>query len=244
MTDAERSRYGWQLDIAGFGEAGQERLRQATVLVSRIGGLGGQVAYQLAAAGVGHLVIAHGGTIREDDLNRQLLMTHAGIGQLRVAVAAKRLAELNPFVRITPLPENLGEANAERLLDGVDLVVDCAPLFAERFAMNRAALRLGKPMIECAVYELQGQVTCLVPGRSPCLACLYPEAPLAWKRRFPIFGAVAATVGGLAALEAIKLLTGLGNPLIGRMLVLDLRTVHFQVVELQRRQDCPVCGPS
>src|SRR5688572_4529196 len=145
MTDAERAIYEWQLDVPGFGEAGQERLKQSTVLITRVGGLGGAVAYQLAAAGVGHLVLAHAGTIKPADLNRQLLMTHAGVGRSRVASAAQRLAELNPLVRVTPVAENVTEANVERLVSQANLVVDCAPLFAERFALNREAIRQGKP---------------------------------------------------------------------------------------------------
>lgn len=242
LSDAERARYEWQLDVPGFGEAGQVRLKRATVLISRVGGLGGAVAYQLAAAGVGHLILVHAGTIEPADLNRQLLMTHAGIGQLRVASAARRLAELNPHVRLTPVAENITDANVDRLVGLADLVVDCAPVFAERFALNRAAVRLGKPMVECAVYELQAQVTTILPGRTPCLACLYPEDPPAWQRRFPVFGAVAATAGSLAATEAIKLLAGLGEPLAGRLLTLDLRSMTGQCVTLERRPHCPVCG--
>jgi molybdopterin/thiamine biosynthesis adenylyltransferase len=242
LTPAERSAYDWQLDVPGFGETGQLKLKRASVLISRVGGVGGAVAYQLAAAGVGHLILAHAGPIRPGDLNRQLLMTHAGIGRLRVESAAQRLAELNPHVRITPIAENVNEANVEQLVGPADLIVDCAPLFSERFALNRAAVCQGKPMVECAVYELQAQLTTLLPGRTPCLACLYPEDPPAWRRRFPVFGAVAGTAGSLAAMEVIKVLSGLGEPLAGRLLVLDLRTMAVQSVLLQRRAGCPVCG--
>lgn len=242
LTDAERAVYEWQLDVPGFGEAGQEKLKRATVLVSRVGGLGGAVAYNLAAAGVGHLILAHAGTIRLADLNRQILMTHAALGRSRVECAARRLAELNPSLRVTAVAENVTEASAEHLVSRADLVVDAAPLFAERFALNRAAVRLHRPMVECAVYELQVQVTTILPGRTPCLACLYPEDPAAWQRRFPVFGAVAATAGGLAAMEAIKVLAGLGEPLAGRLLTMDLRSMATQRITLARRPDCPVCG--
>lgn len=242
MSEAERVYYEWQLDVPGFGEVGQAKLKAATVLISRVGGLGGLVAYQLAAAGVGHLILAHAGNIQPADLNRQLLMTHAGVGQSRVESAARRLAELNPHVHFTPIPENVSDANADRLVSQADLVVDCAPLFTERFALNRAAIRQGKPMVECAVYELQAQLTTILPGRTPCLACLYPEDPPAWQRRFPIFGAVAGSVGCLAAMEAIKVLSGLGEPLAGRLLMMDLRSMSFQIIELHRRMDCSVCG--
>ena len=170
----ERATYGWQMDVPGFGEEGQEQLKAASVLVTRCGGLGGVVAYQLAAAGIGRLVLAHAGDVRPSDLNRQLLMTHDWIGRPRIESAARRLRELNPRLEVVGVPENAGEANAAELVAQADVVVDCAPLFEERFALNRAVVEQGKPMVECAVYELQGQVTTLRPGATPCLACLYP----------------------------------------------------------------------
>jgi molybdopterin/thiamine biosynthesis adenylyltransferase len=242
LTPEELARYEWQLDVPGFGAEGQRRLKAATVLVSRVGGLGGVVAQQLAAAGVGHLILAHAGPIRANDLNRQLLMTHAGIGEPRVEVAARRLHELNPHVRVTPVAENVGAENVADLVGRADLIADCAPLFAERFALNREAVRQRKPMVEAAVYELQAQLTTIVPGRTPCLACLYPEEPPAWRRRFPVFGAVAGMIGSLAALEAVKVLACLGQPLLGRLLVTDLRAVSFQTVFVERSANCAVCG--
>ena len=126
--------------------------------------------------------------------------------------------------------------------EGVDLVVDCAPLFSERFALNSAVVSHGKPMVECAMYELQAQVTTIIPGLSPCLSCLVPEEPPAWRREFPVFGAVSGSVGCIAAMEAIKVLTGLGEPLIGRMLTYDLRDVTVNQVAIERIPDCLVCG--
>src|SRR5262249_6231626 len=155
-----------------FGEAGQERLKAASVLVSRVGGVGGCVAQQLAAAGVGRIVLAHAGHLRPDDLNRQVLMSHALLGQPRASPAAHRLAKINPHVRIESVAENVHEDNVARLVKGVDLVVGCAPLFEERLLMNREAVRQGKPYVDCAMYELELQVTTVVPGRTPCLACL------------------------------------------------------------------------
>jgi molybdopterin/thiamine biosynthesis adenylyltransferase len=242
LTDAEQARYEWQLWVPGFGEEGQERLRGAAVLVSRCGGVGGAVAYQLAAAGVGKLVLAHAGNLRLNDLNRQLLMSHAVVGQPRVEQAARRLRELNPHVEVKAVAENVGPDNAERLVGGVDLVVACAPLFAERLLLNREAVRQRKPLVDCAMYELEVQLTAVVPGRTPCLACLYPTEPAAWKREFPVFGAVAGTVGCLGAMEAIKLLAGLGEPLLGKMLLGDLRDMTFRRVAVRRNPRCPVCG--
>jgi molybdopterin/thiamine biosynthesis adenylyltransferase len=245
LTDEERAVYEWQMWTEGFGEAGQERLKGSSVLISRVGGLGGVVAYELAAAGIGRLVLAHAGNVRPSDLNRQLLMTHDWVGKPRMESAKRRLLDLNPRLDIVTVEENVSTTNAASLIDQVDLVVDCAPLFEERFAMNAEAVRQGKPLIECAMYELEATLTTILPGKTPCLACLYPERPTQWKREFPVFGAVPGAVACLAAMEAIKVLAGFGEPLAGRMLTCDLRDMTFRTYPLQRREDCRVCsGPN
>src|SRR5262245_10129694 len=141
LTPEEKSVYEWQLGLSGFGEAGQEKLKGATVLVTRVGGVGGAAAYQLAAAGVGRMVLAHAGNLRANDLNRQLLMTHDWIGKPRVQCAARRLRELNPRLEVVAVEENVSEENAARLVAGADLVLDAAPLFQERLLLNREAVR-------------------------------------------------------------------------------------------------------
>ena len=242
LTDDERTRYEWQLWVRDFGEEGQRRLKSSTVLVSRIGGVGGSAAMQLAAAGVGRLILAHAGHVRLNDLNRQLLMTTAGIGQPRIASAARRLRELNPHVEIETVAENVNDSNAAELVRRCDVVVSAAPLFAERLLMNREAVRQRKPLVDSAMYELEGRLTTIVPGRTPCLSCLYPEPPPNWKREFPVFAAVSSTVGSLAAMEVIKLIAGVGEPLVGRLLTFDLRDMTFRTVPIARQLDCPVCG--
>ncbi len=242
LTEIEKATYEWQMWVEPFGEAGQRKLKGASVLVSRCGGVGGAAAYELAAAGVGRLVLAHGGLLKPSDLNRQLLMTHDWVGKPRVESAARRLRELNPRLEVEAVPENITEANAARLVGRVDLVVDAAPLFEERFLMNREAVRQKKPLIECAVYDLEVQVTTILPGQTACLACLCPEKPAHWKRQFPIFGAVAGTAGCLAAMEAIKVLSGLGQPLAGTLLTCDLRHNRFRTLRTARVPGCPVCG--
>ncbi len=241
LTDAERERYQWQLWVNGFGEEGQERLKGASVLVSRCGGVGGTLAYELAAAGVGRLVVAHAGPLRADDLNRQLLMRHDGIGQPRLDLAVRRLHEFNPHLEVVPCHENITADNVARLVESVDLVASCAPLFQERLLMNQAAVEQGKPLVDCAMFELEAQLTTIVPGRTPCLACLYPTEPPAWKRQFPVFGAVAGTIGCLGAMECIKVLTGLGEPLLGKLLVCDLHNMTFETVKISPNPNCPVC---
>ena len=227
--------------VEDFGEAGQQKLKGSSVLVSRAGGVGGLVAYQLAAAGIGRLVVAHGGNVKPSDLNRQLLMTDDWLGKPRIESIERRLKELNPRLEFVGVEENVSEENAADLVGQVDLVVDAAPLFPERFAMNKHCVAQRKPMVECAMFDMEAVCTTFVPGKSPCLACLYPEAPPTWRRQFPVFGAVSGTIACVAAVEAIKVLAEFGEPLIGRMLQCDLRTMNFRTLEIARREDCQVC---
>lgn len=242
LTEQEKATYQWQMWVPGFGEQGQEKLKQASVLISRVGGVGSVVALELAAAGIGKLVLAHGGNIKPSDLNRQLLMTYDGIGRSRVESATRRLKELNPHVEIEAIPENISESNVERLVREVDLVVDCAPLFEERFAMNSEIVRQKKPMVECAMYDMEAQITTIIPGQTPCLSCLYPEKPNIWKREFPVFGAISGTIACMAAMEAIKVISGLGEPLLGKLLICNLRQMTFRKLDIYRQPNCSVCG--
>ena len=241
LTLSEKATYEWQLNLPGFGEEAQAKLRGCTALISRCGGLGGPLAYNLASAGIGRLIIAHGGVLHASDLNRQILMTHDHIGKPRIDSIVRRLREYSPQVAIEGVGENITEANVAALVGRVDLVFDCAPLFEERFLMNRECVRQRKPMIEAAMFGMEGQVTTIVPGQTPCLRCLYPETPTAWQRRFPVLGAVSALAGSIAAVEGIKLLTGLGTPLTGVLLYFDTTTMTFQRIPIQRRPDCPEC---
>jgi len=242
LTDAEREVYSWQTTVAGFGEEGQRKLKAASVLISRIGGLGGLVAYELAAAGIGRLILAHSGNLKPSDLNRQLLMRHDRLGQARLDIAVESLKALNPRLEIVAVPENVNDDNVADLVEQADLVVDCAPLFEERFAMNEACVRLAKPMVECAMYETEAHITSFKPGVTGCLRCLYPEKPADWQRRFPVIGAVSGTVGCLGAMEAIKIIAGLGEPMYGQLLTMDLRNMTFRKVKVRRDPGCLVCA--
>ncbi len=242
LSDQERQIYQWQMWIPEIGRGGQQKLKNASVFVSRVGGVGSVVAYELAAAGVGKLVLAHAGNVKPSDLNRQLLMTDDWVGRPRIESIQRRLLELNPRLNIVAVGENVNEDNAADLISQADVIVDCAPLFAERFAMNRQAVLQNKPLVECAMYEMEAQIMTVIPGTTACLQCVFPEEPPHWKREFPVLGAVSGTVACLGAVEAVKLITGMGSPLGGRMVRMDLREMSFQTLRLSRRDGCQVCG--
>lgn len=242
LTDAERARYEWQMWTPNVGEEGQRKLKAASVLVSRLGGVGGTVAYYLAAAGIGKLVLAHAGHVRPSDLNRQLLMTTDWLGKPRVESAQRRLNELNPHVEIVAVHENISAENATDVVKQADIIVDAAPMYGERFAINRAAVEQRKPLIECAMFDLDAQLTTILPGTTACLRCLYPVDPPFWKREFPVFGAVSGMIGAMAAVEVIKLVTGIGEPLTNSLLLINLRTMEFRRLPTNRDDQCEVCG--
>ena len=244
LTDEERRIYEWQMWLPGFGEAAQSRLKGASVLISRVGGVGGQAALQLAAAGVGRLILAHAGNLKPSDLNRQILQSHGNIGHPRMIGLTKRLGDLNPRLDIVPVPENISPENALPLVAMADVVLDAAPLFEERLALNAAAVQLGKPMVECSMYGLEAHITTFIPGRTGCLHCLVRSPPDYWKRQFPVLGAVSGTVGCLGAVEVVKLLTGLGTPLADILLTLDLASMHFRRLHIAADPRCLVCRRS
>lgn len=242
LSDLDRALYEWQLDVPGFGEEGQERLRNSTALISRVGGLGGPIAFSLAAAGIGKLILVHAGDLRVDDLNRQILMRHDGIGKPRVESMAATLKAFNPHIEVETVPENIGDANAASLVGKSGIVFGAAPLFEERFLLNRECVRQGKPYIDSAMYNLEGQVIPIVPGETPCLACLYPEVPEHWRRRFPVIGAVSALAAQIGAMEGIKLLAQFGEVNLNRMIYFDTGRMRFQTIGIQRNPDCEICG--
>ena len=242
LNEEEKATYEWQMTVPNFGEEGQEKLRNATVMISRVGGLGSVVAYELAAAGIGKMVLAHGGNVKHSDLNRQLLMTHDGLGKSRIESAERRLKELNPRLEIVAIGANVSEDNVVDLVGQSDLIVDCAPLFQERYLMNREAVRQNKPMVECAMFEMQAQITTIKPRESACLSCIYPQFPEEWKRQFPVFGAVSGSLGCIAAMEAIKVISGLGQPLYDKLLTYDLRDVSFMKANIKRNENCEICA--
>lgn len=242
MKDTEIDRYRRQIMLPGFGEAAQEKLKASTVLVTGVGGLGGTAALYLAVAGVGRLILVRGGDLQRDDLNRQVLMTDDWVGKPRVFKAQQTLAALNPDIAIEAICEYVTPDNVDRLVRSADLALDCAFDFQERDLLNAACVTWGKPMIEAAMNAMEAYLTTIVPGQTPCLTCLFPEKPV-WDRwGFGVLGAVSGTLACLTALEAIKLITGLGEPLRGYLLTMDLARAEFAKRHAYHDPNCPICG--
>ncbi len=243
LTELERDIYARQIRLPGMGLEGQGRLKQASVLVSRVGGLGGTSAMMLARAGVGRLILAHDGVVEPENLNRMHLGFRKDLGRPRVEVFEETLRMINPDLEVIAVADNVSDANARELFALADVVIDGAPLFEERQAMNREAVRTGKPLVMAAMFDLEGYLTVIEPGRTPCLTCLYPQTPPQWTiNAFGVIACSSAVVATLAAMEAIKLITGCGEVLRNRLLFYDLTDNTFRRLKVSRRPDCPVCG--
>ncbi|MBI5379125.1 MAG: HesA/MoeB/ThiF family protein [Nitrospirae bacterium] len=242
LTSMELERYRRQMILPGFGLEAQRRLKAATALVSGIGGVGGTAALYLAVAGIGRLVFAHYGNLTLSNMNRQILMTHDWIGKNRNECGKTTIQRINPDVEVETVSERVSEANADRLLEGVQVALDARPNFHERRALNAACVRRGVPMVEAAMNGMEGYLTTFIPGKTPCLHCLYPEDPEWEELGFPVLGAVSGSLGCLMAIEAMKLITGYGKVLTKRMLIFDAADMRFRSVTIRRDPACPVCG--
>jgi len=244
FTDFQLERYSRQIRLDGFGLEAQRRLRSSHVAISRGGGVGGTIAIHLARAGIGRLTIAHGGTLVPEYLNRMPLITNEDIGRPCVDAFADMLARVNPDVQVRTVAEYVSDDNIADVVGDADLIADGAPLFEERYVMNRAAVAMRVPMVSGAMYDTEGYVTTIAPGRGPCLACIYPQKPAYWNdvHIFPAIGPGPTIVGAMAAMEAIKLLTGFGEPLESRLWFFDLRTNTNRLLKVLRDPSCTVCG--
>jgi len=243
LSSTELERYRRQMMLPGLGEAGQQKLKEATVLVTGVGGLGGTAALYLAVAGVGKLILVRGGNLQRDDMNRQILMTDDWVGNPRVFKAQETLTAINPDIEIEAICEYVSPENVDRLVRSADMALDCAFDFRERDLLNSACVYWGKPMVEAAMNDMEAYLTTIIPGKTPCLTCIFPEKP-EWDRwGFGVLGAVSGTLACLTALEAIKLITGLGEPLTGQLLTMDLARADFAKRRPYHDPHCPTCGP-
>ncbi len=241
LTPEEWERYARQIGTGVLTREGQLRLKNSAALVTRVGGMGGPASLCLAMAGVGRVVIAHGGSLISADLNRQVLGSEALIGQPRATHFAEHLRSMNRFVTIEAVDHEPSAEEALELARRVDVILSCPPGFEERLRLNRAAVQTGTPLIDAAQWGMSGTLIVVDPGRTACLECLYPEPP-PFEEMFPVVGAISSAIGALAALEAIKILSKSGQPMFGKMWLIDSFAARSSVVELQRRADCPCCG--
>lgn len=242
LSESERLRFSRQLMIKGFTPEHQEHLRHSTALVAGVGGVGGNAALYLAAAGIGRLILTHDGPLDMPDLNRQILMSHAGLGMQRVGQAREQILRLNPAVEVRAIPQRLTLENVDELVEQADVALDCRHNFAERYLLNAAVVRHRRPLVEGAMDDMSAYLTSLVPGQTPCLACMFPVEPPWDHLGFAVLGPVCGSLGCLMALEAIKLLTGFSRPLLGDLLLMDLGAMEFERVSMRHRPECPVCG--
>ncbi len=242
LTQNERERYRRQLMMHGFTELHQKRLKNSSVLVAGVGGLGGTAALYLAAAGVGRLLLAHAGAVTESNMNRQILMKNR-IGKSRVFQARKTILEMNPDVVIEIFDERVTTANANRLVNSVQIALSARPNFEERRVLNKACLEKGIPMVEAAMNGMEGYIFNVIPRVASCVHCVYPEDDPSWKELgFPVLGAVSGMLGCIMALETVKLLTGFAKPLISEMLLYNTFDMTFQKVKIPRNESCEVCA--
>lgn len=243
LTPAELERYDRQIGAGVLSAEGQLRLKRATALVTRVGGMGGPASQMLAMAGVGRVIIAHGGPMISPDLNRQVLGSEAVLGKPRAPDFAAYLRTMNRFVEIQAIDHEPDDDEAVELANRCDIILSCPPTFQERLRLNRAAMAAGIPFIDAAQWGMSGTLCVFRPGETACLECVYPETP-PFEELFPVVGAISSAIGSLAALEAIKILSGTGKPLWNQMLTYDGFNARMSRIDLARREDCPCCGGS
>ena len=249
LDEHQRLRYSRHLLIPEIGLAGQKRLLHAQVLLVGAGGLGSPAALYLAAAGVGRIGIADDDVVDESNLQRQVLHSTAALGEPKVESAARRLGELNPDVEVVPYPERLTPENIDRVLgEGWEGIVDGADNFPTRYLLNDASVWHNVPIVHGSIFRFEGQVTVFSPGTGPCYRCLFPQPPppeLAPScAEGGVLGVLPGVIGSIQGSEALKLVLGIGRPLVGRLLLYDALAGSFDEVTVRRDPACPVCGES
>ena len=245
MNDEQLLRYSRQILLPGFGIEGQQALLNSRVLMVGMGGLGCPAALYLAAAGVGELILVDADRIELSNLQRQVLYHEQDIGEYKVEAAKKSLLLTNPGIKIKTISQRLEAHNVDELLAGVDVVLDGTDNFASRFLINQACVKAAIPLVSAAVIQFEGQVSSFNnQGDGPCYHCLYAdgEEPEQGCNETGVLAPVAGLVACVQATEAIKLLTGIGKPLLGRLLLLDATTMQWREMRLLRDPACGVCS--
>ena len=249
LQPEQRRRYSRHLLIPEVGEEGQLKLLESRVLLIGAGGLGSPASLYLAAAGVGKLGIVDADVVDETNLQRQIVHSTARLGEPKVRSAAETIQALNPDVDVVQFEERLTSDNADRIIGaGWDVIVDGADNFPTRYLVNDASVWHDVPVVHGSIYRFEGQVTVFKPNEGPCYRCLFPHPPppeLAPScAEGGVLGVLPGVIGSLQASETLKLALGIGNPLIGRLLLFDALTATFDEVALRRDPSCPVCGDS
>ena len=246
LTDDQRLRYSRHLLIPEVGEAGQLKLLDARVLLIGAGGLGSPAGLYLAAAGVGTLGIVDTDTVDASNLQRQILHNTERIGRLKTESARETITALNPDVHVVEHRLRLSAENVLDVIADYDVIVDGADNFPTRYVLNDASVILGKPVVHGSIFRFEGQTTVFAPGQGPCYRCLFPEPPPAEMApscaEAGVLGVLPGIVGSLQAVEALKLILGIGEPLIGRLLLYDALETSFRELRLRRDPACPACG--
>ena len=239
-------RYSRHLILPEVGVAGQKKLKAASVLLIGAGGLGSPAALYLAAAGAGRIGLVDFDVVDLTNLQRQVLYSTEDVGASKLETASRRLAGINPHVRLTPHAARLTSSNALDIFAGYDLVVDGTDNFATRYLVNDACVLSGIPNVYGSIFRFDGQASVFATAAGPCYRCLYPEPPppglVPSCAEGGVLGVLPGLVGVIQATEAIKLITGIGEPLVGRLLLVDALTMAFRTVKLRRDPGCPACG--
>ena len=247
LSQAELERYSRQLVMPEWSGAAQERLRSASAMVVGAGALGCPAATYLVAAGIGRLGLVDEDAVELSNLHRQPLHLTPDVGMPKAQAAAAKLGLLNPEVVVEPYPATLNAGNAEAIVMGADVVVDCTDSFESRYLVNDACCAQGVALVEAGVVAFDGLVLSIRPGESACYRCAFPVAPPVEGRRScreaGVLGAMAGMVGSIQALEALKLRSGVGEPVLDRILHIDGHDMTHTLVGTGRRPDCPACAP-
>ena len=249
MDDAQLLRYARHILLDELGIEGQQMLLAARVLVVGAGGLGSPVAMYLAAAGVGHLVLADDDVVDIGNLQRQIMHHTASLDRAKALSGRDALLAINPGIVVEPLVQRLDDAALSSIIATVDLVLDCCDNFRTRHAVNRACVQHGKPLVSGAAIRFSGQVSVfdLRNRTNPCYHCLFPEADDAEELRCAttgVLGPLVGIIGSMQAAEAIKVITGMGEPLVGRLQSLDALTMNWHQIRYRKDPGCEVCGPA
>ncbi len=246
LTEEEIERYSRHIILKDLGGTGQQKIKDAKVLVVGAGGLGSPAAFYLAAAGVGTLGLVDSDHVDLTNLQRQILHTTEDTGRPKVDSAREKLEAMNPNVEVKTYNQYLNKDNVEAIIADYDIIVDGVDNFPTRYLLNDACVMAGKPLVEAGIMQFSGQLTTIMPGEGPCYRCIFAEPPkegaIPSCQEAGVLGAIAGTIGTLQATEVLKLITGIGRPLVGRMLVYDAKDLSFREVEVKKSDNCDVCG--